>query len=67
MKLTHMKVTAQISELGTYEVVVWAEDSLRDHIPPYLRRFRYELPVGQRPVIEDVRSILQMVAEELQR
>ena len=67
MKLTEMTLTARISELGTYTVVLHAQDSVRSNEMPRYHRYRFELPVGHRPILEDVRTILQMVAEELQR
>lgn len=67
MKLTHATVTVVITELGTYAVTVLAQDSIRSNEGPKHRQFRFELPVGHRPILEDVTTILRMVAEELSR
>lgn len=67
MKLTHMTLTAQITPQGTYALTLLASDSVRSNEAPAFRNFRFEIPIGHRPILEDVETLLRMVAEELSR
>lgn len=67
MKLGRADVVIQITELGTYTVNVLAEDTYANPGGFKSRRMRFELPVGQRPILQDLASILRMAAEELSR
>jgi len=70
MKLGDASIHIKISEVGTYTVLIHAadcrsSDSLKWTIEN--RRFKFELPVGPRPIMEDVETILRMVVEEMAR
>lgn len=67
MKLVSAGIQVVISEMGTYRVSLIAENSGLQGGGAKVRHMSFELPVGNRPILEDLSTILRMVAEELSR
>lgn len=67
MKLHDATVYVKICELGNYSVEIYADDAHDRLTGIKAYKNKFELPVGNRAILTDLATILQMVAEELSR
>lgn len=67
MKLGRSTIYIDIAEIGNYRVKIYMNSVSEAPLGIESREFKFEIPVGQRPMIQDVETILRMVVEEMSR
>ena len=66
-KLGRSTIYIDIAELGNYRVKIYANSADDAPLAIQAREFKFELPVGRRPMMQDIETILRMVVEEMAR